>query len=230
MTTSADARAEIRIQRLAWKDAIAAWLAAWGGGLAIALALLPISRHSPFPTLSTYAAHAWLLAVPLFWFFVLHRRFPVGSVSRRGLRGWLWPCVVTGGLILVAAPLNHGGVRQPGFIAAQALLFQLLLVGSTEEFVSRGLIQTGLNNSIGWALHFRSLQLKGGTMLAALLFGVAHLSNLATQPFALVLPQAATAALFGCVIGFFYDRSPNLWGASILHNIVDGLQTVVSYV
>ncbi|MEO8745086.1 MAG: CPBP family intramembrane glutamic endopeptidase [Candidatus Dormiibacterota bacterium] len=216
--------------RLSWKDAIAAWLLAWGGGAAVAIALLPISRHSPFPALSTYAAHAWFLAVALFWFFALHKRFPVGSFSRRGLRGWLWPCVVVGAVILASFPFIRGGPKSPGLVVAQELLMQAVLIGPTEEFVSRGLIQTALNNSIAWSFGYRSVRLKGGTMLGALLFGVAHLTNLVTQSPGVVLAQVAFAVVFGLVIGFLYDRTANLWGASIFHDIVDGLQAVASFV
>ena len=219
-----------RRPRLSWKDAIAAWLLAWGGGAAIAIALLPISRHSSFPSLSTYAAHAWFLAVALFWFFALQKRFPVGSFSRRGLRGWLWPCVVVGALILASFPFIHGGSKAPVLVVAQVLLSQAVLVGPTEEFVSRGLIQTALNNSIAWSFGYRSFRLKGGTMLAALLFGAAHLTNLVVQPPGEVVAQAAFAVLFGLVVGFLYDRTANLWGASIFHDIVDGLQAVASFV
>ena len=221
---------EARHPRLSWKDALAAWLLAWGGGAAIAIALVPISRHSSFPALSTYAAHAWLLAVALFWFLALHKRFSVGAFSRAGLRGWLWPCAVVGALILAAFPFIHGGSKSTGLVAAQVLLFQAVLVGPTEEFVSRGLVQTGLNNSIAWSFGYRSVRLKGGTMLGALLFGVAHLINLITQPPGVVLAQVAFAVLFGLVIGFLYDRTANLWGASIFHDIVDGLQAAASFV
>ena len=219
-----------RPPRLSWKDAIAAWLLAWGGGVGIALALLPISRHSSFPTLSEYAAHAWFLAVALFWFFALHKRFPVGSFSRQKLRGWLWPCLVVGVLILASFPFMHGGSKAPGFVAAQVLLMQAVLIGPTEEFLSRGLVQTALNNSIAWSFGYRSLQIKGGTMLAALLFGAAHLTNLFfSHPPGEVLAQAAFGVLFGLVIGVLYDRTANLWGASIFHDIVDGLQAVASF-
>ena len=216
--------------RLSWKDAIAAWLLAWCGGAAIAIVLLPVSRHSSFPGLSTYAAHAWFLAVALFWFFGLGRRFPAGSFSRRGLHGWLWPCAVVAALILAAFPFIHGGSKQPGLVMAQVLLMQAVLIGPTEEFVSRGLIQTGLNNSISWSFGYQSLRLKGGTMLAALLFGGAHLFNLISDPLGEVVAQAAFAAVFGLVVGILYDRTANLWGASIFHDIVDGLQAVASYV
>ena len=167
--------AKTRNTCLSWKDATAAWLLAWGGGTAIAIMLLPVSRHSSFPSLSTYAAHAWFLAVALFWFFALHKPFPVGSFSRRGLRGWLWPCVVVGALILASFPFVHGGPKQPGLVVAQVLLFQAVLVGPTEEFMSRGLVQTAFNNSIAWSLGYRSLRIKGGIVLAALLFGAGHL-------------------------------------------------------
>lgn len=112
---------------------------------------------------------------------------------------------------------------------AQVLFSQLIMVGPTEEFLSRGVVQTGLNNSIRWSRRLAGLNFKGGTILASALFGVGHVSNLIAHPVRQVLPQAGEAALIGLVIGMLYDRYPNLWGASILHNVIDGLQAVIAY-
>lgn len=207
-----------------------AWAVGWSGGLLIALALQPVSRGGQFPALPTYAAHAWLFAVAMFWFFVLRKRFPVGGFRRRELRPWMWTWLVAAALILGSAPFSHGGVHQPWPVMAQWLFMALALIGPTEEFLSRGLVQTGLNSSIAWSLSVRSVRLSGGTVVAAVLFGLAHLTNVFAHPIGDVLPQVAGATLIGLAIGVFYDRWPNLWGASVLHNIIDGLQAVVGYI
>ena len=215
---------------LTWKDAFAAWFVAWVGALVIGIILLPLARRGPFPALATYGAHAWLFAVPMFWYFGLGRRFPVGAIRWRELRPWAWSWLAVAAVILGSAPFIHGGVRQSWLVMAQSLLMATVLVGPTEEFLSRGLVQTGLNNSITWALQVRSVQVRGGTILASVLFGLAHLANLFANPIGAVLPQVAGATFIGLVIGLLYDRYPNLWGASILHDVIDGLQAILVYV
>jgi membrane protease YdiL (CAAX protease family) len=217
------------MRSLNWRDAVIAWAMAWVGGVLIALAARPLARGSAFPALPTYAGHAWLVAVPLFWFFVLRRRFRIGSFAWRELRPWAWSWLVAAVLILAAGPFIHGGARQSWPVMAEWLAMALVFVGPTEEFLSRGLVQTGLNNSVHWSLRFRSLRVNGGTLLASVMFGVAHLSNLLSSPLADVMPQVAGATLIGLAIGLMYDRFPNLWGASILHNVIDGLQAILSY-
>lgn len=217
------------MRSLTWRDAAVAWTIAWVGGLLIALAVRPFARASSFPSLPTYAAHAWLLAVPLFWFFVLRRRFRIGSFAWHELRPWAWSWLVAAALILAAGPFIHGSVRQSWPVMAQSLAMAIVFVGPTEEFLSRGLVQTGLRSSIQWSLRVRSLRVNGGTLLASVMFGVAHLSNLLSGPLSDVLPQVAGATMIGLAIGLMYDRFPNLWGASILHNVIDGLQAILSY-
>jgi membrane protease YdiL (CAAX protease family) len=217
------------VRSLTWKDSVLVWVVGWGGGLVIALALRPAARTGLFPALPTYAAHAWLLAVALFWLLVLRRRFRIGSFAWRQLRPWAWSWLVVAALILAAGPFIHGGARQTWPIIAQSVAMALVFVGPTEEFLSRGLVQTGLNDSIKWSLRIRSFRINGGTVVASVMFGVAHLSNLISNPFGDVLPQVFGATLIGLLIGFLYDRYPNLWGASILHNVIDGLQAILSY-
>jgi membrane protease YdiL (CAAX protease family) len=219
----------VATQQLTWRDAAIAWLVAWVGAFLLAAALIPITRRGPLPTLPAYAAHAWLFAVAMFWFFVLRRKFPVGTVRWRELRPWAWSWLVPVALLLAAAPFIHGGLRQPWPLMAQSLLLPLVLVGPTEEFISRGVVQIGLNNSIAWTLRIRGLSVKGGTLISSVMFGLAHLVNLVAHPLGDVLPQVGGAAAIGLAIGLLYDRYPNLWGASILHNLIDGLQAVIRY-
>ena len=225
-----NASAAERMRSLAWRDAVIAWTIAWVGGVLIAVVLRPLSRGSGFPALPTYTAHAWLLAVALFWFFVLRRRFRIGWFAWRELRPWAWSWLAAAALILAAGPFIHGDIRQSWPIMAQALLMALVLVGPTEEFLSRGLVQTGLNNSVPWSMRVRSLRINGGTLLASLMFGLAHLSNAVTNPLADVVAQVVGVTVIGVAIGLLYDRYPNVWGASILHNFIDGLQAILSYI
>jgi len=76
------------------------------------------------------------------------------------------------------------GLRLPaGPTLIAELVFLAFIVGPTEEQLFRGLIQTGLHQSMGpW-----------GTVIGALLFGLFHLINLGYQPLGATLQQVLTA-------------------------------------
>jgi membrane protease YdiL (CAAX protease family) len=66
-----------------------------------------------------------------------------------------------------------------------------------------------------------------GTVVGALFFGGFHLVNLAYQPLAATVVQAATVVVIGLVFGILYDRTRNLIGASLAHNLADFSGTVI---
>ena len=167
-----------------------------------------------------------MLAIAVLWYLVLGR-FPVGRVRRIFSDGWLWP-LVTVTIVVVAGTLlmfgmsggraRVGGMSDPVVLAA-VLLFQGVFVGISEEALFRGVVQTGLNETFRGTLAVGSLRIGAGTILAALLFGVVHLLN--PQPIVMSIPQALWAALLGLVIGYGYERTRNLWGAMLAHNVSD---------
>jgi len=113
--------------------------------------------------LAKYIAHAWMAAIALGWFFLLGRRFPIGSFTRR-MRPWYIAAIV---LIAVSVGETIASRPSAGFhvpalptLVAQ-LVFLAFVVGPTEELLFRGLIQTGLRQSLG----------RWGIVIGALLFG-----------------------------------------------------------
>ena len=99
-----------------------------------------------------------------------------------------------------------------------SILFNGILVGVSEEFLFRGQIQTGLNNSIKSTVHIGRVNLRLGTILATVAFAGFHFAN---------LPNLLFALIFGLLIGHAYDRTSNLWGAIIIHNTVDFLGYII---
>lgn len=216
--------------RLTWRDAILAWIVGWAGALLLAIVTLPAFRNGAFRTLPSDLAHLWLLAVALFWYFVLRRRYPIGRVRWSELKPWSIAWAIAAFLVLAASPAFFGGTHgQQWTLVAQVLFAQLVVVGPTEEFLSRGVVQTGFNNSMQLSWRFKGRTVKGGTVLASALFGLAHSTNLIAHPINEVAPQVVAAALIGLTIGLLYDRYPNLWGASILHNLINGLQAIIGF-
>ncbi len=154
-----------------------------------------------------------MAGIALAWFFLLGRRFPIGSLNRR-MRPWYIAAVV-----LIAVSVGESIASRPsaGFhvpalptLIAQ-LVFLAFVVGPTEELLFRGLIQTGLRESLG----------RWGIVMGALLFGFFHLINLASQPLEATALQVLTAIVIGLVFGVLYDRTRNLVGASLAHSVAD---------
>jgi membrane protease YdiL (CAAX protease family) len=169
--------------------------------------------------LANYLAHAWMAGIALAWFFLLGRRFPIGNFNRR-MRPWY---IAT--LVLIAVSVGETVASPPsaGFhvpalptLIAQ-LVFLAFVVGPTEELLFRGLIQTGLRESMG----------QWGIVIGALLFGFFHLINLLSQPLGATVLQVLTAIVIGLVFGVLYDRTRNLVGASLAHSVADFSGTAI---
>ena len=192
-----------------------------------ALAGLPLAQRLSLPA---YATHGVMLAGALIILWLA--RFPrprlrlAPALSRRFL--------ATAACCAALALLS--GWRFPAFSASylqagpaallSRLVFELLVVGWTEEYLFRGALQRLFNAGLGG----RSLGgLRLGTLLAALLFGLVHLGNIAYQPPALTVIQAVYATLIGLVLGRYYDASDDLAGAAWLHSILDGGAFLVTW-
>jgi membrane protease YdiL (CAAX protease family) len=187
-----------------------------GGGLAVVGALR--AGWIP-PVLANYIAHAWMATIALGWFFVLGRRFPIGSFKRR-MRPWYIAAIV---LIAVGVGETVASPPSAGFhvpalptLIAQ-LVFLAFVVGPTEELLFRGLIQTGLRESLG----------RWGIAIGAFLFGFFHIINLVSQSLGVTAVQVLTAIVIGLVFGVLYDRTRNLVGASLAHSVADSSATVI---
>ncbi len=180
------------------------------------------------PLWGGYLSHLVYLAIPALWLLIRRERIPVGKLTWRELRpwvsGWAW--------LLLLQIAFHAGIYQPAMVAMlhmplsgwlATLAFQGIWVGVTEEFLFRGYLQTSLASVFPLPLHFGKQRIGGhvNVMVASLLFGALHLVNLTYQPLAFTLIQAGEAMIFGFIIGSYYDRHPNLWGAAIAHNLAN---------
>jgi membrane protease YdiL (CAAX protease family) len=207
-------------------DALAALGLATAGAVAVGLGL---RAHWLSGVAATYLAHAWFVAIPLVWYFGLSRRFPIGGLQQAQLRPWyvLWLLAVIGNTAQAVASPTQAAHLPPVATLAAELFFLAVLVGPTEELLFRGLIQTGLNRSLPAAARFHGWTLSVGTVVAAVVFGLWHLTNLTDQALGPTVQQVVAATLIGLVIGVFYARTRNLIGASILHSLNDFLGTAL---
>jgi hypothetical protein len=154
----------------------------------------------------------------------LKKRFPIGKLSGKTIQQWLPSWII---LLAIAIPIAifsailFGKMSLVGFTPLSLimnLLFVSVLVGISEEFVFRGQVQTGLNNSLKKTLKLGKGSIRLGTILAALAFAALHFPDISSIPFALV---------FGIIVGHFYDKTNNIWGAVLIHNTVDLISTII---
>ena len=171
-------------QPVTWMDALSGYIIGIGGGYGLAIAVLPIARqHTLLRLLPDYLSHFWMLAIALCWLLVARRSFPIGQLSLTALRPWGKSLFVLTVLILLLSLDQTGRMAgTPLPIAAEMICFQAVLVGLAEEFVVRGIVQTGLNRSITWTVRLGATEWRGGTLLAALLFAATHIISLLTEP------------------------------------------------
>ena len=206
-----------------WIDALAGYIIAWRGIDAIASIFPILSRWLDSPYGWAYAYHAWDFAVPVAWYAGLRRRFPIGGIRANELRGWVAPGVATICVSLLALLVGYAfvgrNIHDAFDFSVQGWIFEATAPGLGEEFLFRGLVQTGLNASIPVAFFVRGVRINLGTILAALLFGVSHLGQ--NQPAFLTTSQLVFGPLVGLGLGIGYDRTRNLWGAVIVHNIAN---------
>ncbi|MEZ4863477.1 MAG: CPBP family intramembrane glutamic endopeptidase [Caldilineaceae bacterium] len=106
--------------------------------------------------------------------------------------------------------------------------FEVLLSGTSEEIMYRGLIMTLMLRL--WHQRFHSAQLLGWAAVvgATVVFMVDHI-NFSLQPLAVtyVNPlQQVTVLIFGLFYGFLFLRTRSLVGPMLAHNLLNGVITV----
>lgn len=207
-------------------DAIIGFALVLGGNELITRALIPFASSHNLLWLPDYAAHVWILLVPLFWLMVLNRRFPIGRLIDRRMTSWLLPWFIAAVLALIAGlifasigqPVAIGGDVKPDALTVfMLLLFQGFFVAVSEEFAFRGLIQTGLAETIPGRLRLGSRSIGMATILAAVLFGLFHAPALTRQSLVVTEAEVLIGFVAGIVSGYVYEKTDNLWGAVIFH-------------
>jgi membrane protease YdiL (CAAX protease family) len=211
---------------LGWRDSAVALGLVVVGTLVLNSALffhmLTLNTNSSW--IFSWAGHLWFLAIPLIWYFALKKRFPIGNLSANSLKRWLPGWIL---ILVIVVPIDVLTFQRTSFAGFTSLaivmnlLFNAVLVGLSEEFLFRGLVQTGINNSVEKTLKLGKGSVRLGTILAALVFAAIHLQDISSIPFAFV---------FGIIAGHYYDKTNNIWGAVIIHNIVDLLSFIVPVV
>jgi len=104
-----------------------------------------------------------------------------------------------------------------------------VLVGVSEEFLFRGLIQTSICYEPDPQVNLSLFKTSRSNIIASLLYGLSHFVNLLSKPVSFVFPQVLYTILFGLALGHVYIRSGRLVEPIIIHNLADGLEYTLEY-
>jgi len=159
---------------------------------------------------------------------------PGYSLARLGIRARLEPrSVVPLAIVAVLAVIPpmlmwSQGMRMPP--DRETLLFELTLPGIAEELVFRGVFQSLLNEIFGRPWKIAGASFGWGAILTLALFGIGHgflfdrSLHLETSLFGV-----GFALIPGALLGWLRERTGSVWPGIVVHNLVDGLPVVFSW-
>lgn len=161
--------------------------------------------------------------------FGVGERFPILYIAVIGICFGVFmtlvdflPVIFNGGIRLDYDPSLINLLGRMGYV--------WILVGVSEEFLFRGLIQATIryepDPQVSLCSRFKTSE---SNVIASLLYGLSHLVNLFSKPVSFVLPQVVYTVLFGLALGHVYIKSGRLVEPIIIHNLADGLEYTLEF-
>jgi hypothetical protein len=102
-----------------------------------------------------------------------------------------------------------------------------IFVGIAEETLYRGMVQTYLMKHLNGQIRIIKWDFKTGTLIAAVLFGCAHLSSLAFLPYQRAVSNVILTTFTGLILGYLYQQTHSLAGPIMAHNLSNGLANLL---
>jgi hypothetical protein len=128
--------------------------------------------------------------------------------------------------------LAHAAPPAPHPLGARSLagwsLFEGVYVGPTEEILFRSLLVGYLAAEFPGAIRLGRLTLSWATIIAAVLFGLAHLPGNLGAPWWSNFFSVTYACALGLVYGYWFERSCSLLVPAIAHNVTDLAALIVA--
>jgi membrane protease YdiL (CAAX protease family) len=140
---------------------------------------------------------------------------------------WLIPLQIVGNLDIIGKPMplwyQNGAVS-----IIIEVIFQGFIVGFTEEmFMRPANHQALLSKQLDGYQLFKKWSVSTPTLITALLFGLLHMWNIGHHPIELTIFMFLYSLIIGIIFGFYYERTKNYIGTSILHSLLDVAGTFV---
>jgi len=170
--------------------------------------------------------------------------FATRSVARAGLtlhisaHAWRDSVIVTTLLLLfvVARSLllrrlglgSSTGQNRTTSIAVEYLLFQLTMPGIAEELGYRGVIQPGLNESLGRPWKLLGIQVGWGWVITSLIFWAIHAFRVAPPlHLSFYWPTLTMQLIAGFAYGWIRERTESVFPPILAHNLVNVVWTLM---
>ena len=158
-----------------------------------------------------WVMHLWMALVPLAWCVLFRRQIPFafGNIRAAALPAIATLAISVAGLFTLYFMVGRAQLAEvfPGDPAS--LFFEAIAPGLGEEVLFRGFFQTSLSRALpGFAVP-----------IAAIIFGVAHLTN--GFPLPLLLTVGFFSTLIGLGLGLMYQRTGNLLATIVAHNALN---------
>ncbi len=195
--------------------------------------LVGMERSMAMPWLALYANHLVQLLTGLLIIGLLSK----GRFSEYGLQ---WPKGKSYAMAAIAWGAIFGVLMTivdylPQILACTApwdlpltasnlagwLSFEGLFVGFGEEIPFRGLMQTFLMKRTSGRIRFLQFDMHVAGVILALLFALAHITNLWERPFWFAMGQQSYAFALGILYAYWYEKSGSLLASIIGHNLGD---------
>jgi uncharacterized protein len=135
--------------------------------------------------------------------------------------GWLFLVVGVYNVVMFYLSSNKASLSFPGMEKIIYFTAIMLFIGIFEEILCRGVILNSMLNQWG---HTKAGIIKS-VALSSLIFGVAHLINLAVYPNLIIrtASQIVFTSLHGFLFASVYLRCKNIWSVVLLHAVYDWL-------
>jgi membrane protease YdiL (CAAX protease family) len=190
-----------------------------------------------YGTLVSIVSHIPMLLIPWLWIHLRLRasssniniwKWTKGSLKPLLLIcSWLIPLQVIGNLDILGKPMPLWYQNGAASIIIE-VIFQGFIVGFTEEMFMRPAIhQALLSKKLGGYQLFKRWYISTPILITALMFGMLHVVNIWHQPIELTISMFLYSFVIGIIFGFYYERTKNYIGTSILHSLLDVTGTIV---
>ncbi len=160
-----------------------------------------------------------------------------GLTLRISARAWRDSAIATGLLllfvmarILLVRRLDVGGAGPDGTasVALEYLLYQLTMPGIAEELSYRGVIQPGLNKSLGRPWKLLGAQVGWGWVITSLIFWAIHAFRVAPPMHLSFHWTTLTMQLIvGATLGWLRERTGSVFPPMLAHNLVNVVWTLM---
>lgn len=194
------------------------------------LVSLALTRLGPFWTFMRSPWQAMVLeaACALMFIFVTRSLPRAGLTLRISAQAWRSALAASGLMLLFVAlrsqsiRLLGGGQVEATSVNLEYLMYQLTMPGIAEELSYRGVIQPGLNTSLGRPWKVLGAQVGWGWVITSVVFWGTHAFRVGpAMQFSFYWPTLTMQLIAGFLYGWIRERTGSVFPPMLAHNLVN---------